>query len=234
MSHARERYDEIRSKWPRLFDNPPNAPYEIVFEPEQVSAAEAENGANLAARGLPAAWGETGVVFEDPYTIFVRDAVRTPDGDLGTYGRTLAPNGGGGSVVLPLLDGKIVLLRIFRHATRSWHREIPRGFAEPGVSPVDQAKQELREEIQAEAETMIELGSFHPNTGSVGTMVELFFAQIRDYGLPETAEGITGIELESPRGVAELIRDGQITDAFTIGAFTRAWMRGLLPGMPAL
>jgi ADP-ribose pyrophosphatase len=234
MHHARERYDEIRSKWPRLFDNPPDAPFEILIEPEQVSATEAANEAYLAAKGRPAAWGATGVVFEDPYLIIVRDAVRTPDGAVFGYSRALAPNGGGGSVVLPLLDDKIVLLRIFRHATRSWHREIPRGFAEPGVSPVDQARQELREEIQAEADTVIELGSFHSNTGYTGDAVELFFAQIRGYGLPEEAEGIISIELESPRRVAELIRDGQITDGFTIGAFTRAWLRGLLPGLPAL
>ena len=40
--------------------------------------------------------------------------------------------------------------------------------------------------------------------------------------------------LEAPKRVAEIIRDGEITDSFTIAAFTRAWLRGLLPGLPAI
>jgi hypothetical protein len=43
------------------------------------------------------------------------------------------------------------------------------------------------------------------------------------------------------REVAQLIHGdeadgflGTITDSFTIGAFTRAWLRGLLPGLPIL
>jgi ADP-ribose pyrophosphatase len=131
-----------------------------------------------------------------------------------------------------LLDGKIVLLRHFRHATRSQHLEIPGGFGEPGVSAADQAREELREEIQAETDTLIELGDFYSNTGAESGCVELFLAKIRDLGRPQTSEGIAGVEIEPPRRVAEIIRDGGITDSFTIGAFTRAWLRGLLPGLP--
>jgi len=41
------------------------------------------------------------------------------------------------------------------------------------------------------------------------------------------------VEVETPQRVAELIRDATITDSFTTAAFTRAWLRGLLPGLPA-
>lgn len=231
-SQERERYESIRKKWPALFVNPPGAAYEILFESSLVSEAETEDEARLIAKDLPGAWARTGVVYEDPYTILVRDAVHRPDGSLGTYSRTLPASGSAGAAVLPLLSGKIVLLRHFRHATRSQHLEIPRGFGEPGVSAADQARAELREEIQAETHTLIELGGFHSNTGAESGCVELFLARIYQLGQPQTAEGIAGVEIEPPRRVAEIIRDGGITDSFTIGAFTRAWLRGLLPGFP--
>lgn len=233
-SQERERYESIRKKWPDLFVNPPGAAYEILFESSRVSAAETEDEVRLIAKDLPGSWARTGVVYEDPYTILVRDAVHRPDGSLGTYSRALPASGSAGAAVLPLLDGKIVLLRHFRHATRSQHLEIPRGFGEPGVSAADQAREELREEIQAETDTLTELGGFHSNTGAESGCVELFLATIHDMGQPQTSEGITGMELEPPRQVAEIIRDGGITDSFTIGAFTRAWLRGLLPGLPRI
>lgn len=228
----RERYDTIRRRWPELFVNPPGAAYEILFEPSLVRVAEDEDEARLTARGFPAAWAKTGVVYEDPFIILVRDAVRRPDRSLGGYSRKLAASGAAGVVVLPVFEDKIVLIRQFRHATRTQHLEVPRGFGEPGVSAADQARAELREEIQAEADSLVELGSFHSNTGDSSGSTELFLANIHDFGQPQESEGITDIVLKEPKRVAELIRDGEITDSFTIGAFTRAWLRGLLPGLP--
>ena len=127
-SDERERYNQIMSKWPQLFENPPDARYEILRDSSMVAEAESEERSRLLARRLPVSWSRIGVVYEDPYLIVLRDAVRRPDGSLGTYARTLPASGAAGAAVLPLLDGKIVLLRRFRHATRKWHLEIPRGF----------------------------------------------------------------------------------------------------------
>jgi ADP-ribose diphosphatase len=229
----RERYDAVRRRWPELFVNPPGAGYTILFDPMLVGAAEAAEEARLTAKGLPGSWSRTGVVFEDPYVIFVRDAVRRPDGSLGTYVRSLPASGSAGAAVLPVLGERIVLLRNFRHATRAEHLEIPRGFGEPGVSSSDQARQELREEMGAETSALIDLGRFHSNTGAASDCVDLFLAEIDSVGDPQTSEGISGIEFHPPNEVAQLIRTGGITDSFTVGAFTRALLRGILPGLPA-
>jgi ADP-ribose pyrophosphatase len=239
VQKERERYSQVMNKWPQLFENLPDARYEILSDPSLVADAESEERNRLQARGLPGSWSQTGVVYEDPYLFILRDAVRRPDGSLGTYARTLPASGAAGAVVLPLLEGMIVLLRHFRHATRKWHLEIPRGFGEVGVSAAEQARQELREEIEAEADNLIHLGAFHSNTGIASDQVELFLAEISALGSPQTAEGIEAIEVRTPYQVAQLIHgDGTddplrtITDSFTIGAFTRAWVRGLLPGLP--
>jgi ADP-ribose pyrophosphatase len=227
---GRERYATVRRQWPELFGNPPDAPFAILFEPSLVRAAEAAEETRLKSKGLPGAWSRTGVVYEDLYMIVVRDAVRRPDGSLGTYVRTLPASGAAGAAILPVLDGQVVLLRHFRHATRVWHLEIPRGFGEPGVTADEQARQELREEIGADAEVLVELGKFHSNDGIASDCVELFLAEIQELGQPQTKEGITDIEVHHPDQVAEMIRTSRISDSFTIGAFTRACLRGLLPG----
>jgi ADP-ribose pyrophosphatase len=227
-------------RWPKLFENPPGAPYEILSNPPLVAEAESEERSRLRARGLPESWSRTGIVYEDRYMIVLRDAVRRPNGELGTYVRTMPTSGAAGAAVLPLLDDKIVLLRHFRHATRKWHLEIPRGYGEVGVSAAEQARQELREEIEAEADNLIHLGAFHSNTGTASDQVELFLAQISALGSPQTSEGISAIEIRTPYQVARLIHWNEeadeslaaITDSFTIGAFTRAWLCGLLPGLP--
>jgi ADP-ribose pyrophosphatase len=235
----RERYEEAKAQWPQLFENPPDARYEILSDPSLVATAESKEKSRLEARDLPASWSRTGVVYEDPYMLVLRDAVRRPDGSLGTYVRTTPASGAAGVAVLTVLGEKILLLRHFRHATRKWHLEIPRGYGEIGVSAPDQARQELREEIEADADSLVSLGAFHSNTGTAADEVELFLAEIHAVGSPQTAEGIDAIELHTPYQVAHLIQGDAmsgplttITDSFTIGAFTRAWLRGLLPGLP--
>jgi len=231
-AERRKRYDEVRRQWPELFANPPEAGYTILFESALVAAAETEEKNRLVSRSLPDSWSCTGVVYEDPYMIVLRDAVRRPDGSLGTYVRTMPASGAAGAAVLPIFEGRIVLLRHFRHATRTWHLEIPRGYGEPGVSDVDQARQELHEEIGAHADDLVDLGIFHSNTGTATDLVALFLAEIDTLGKPQASEGISSIETHPSHQVAQEILTGRISDSFTIGAFTRAWLRGLLPGLP--
>jgi ADP-ribose pyrophosphatase len=227
----RSRYEALRKERPGLFANPPGADIAVLLEAADVAQAEAAQQGLLARQGLPPSWGRTGVVYEDPYLIVLRDAVRRPDGSLGTYVRTTPASHADGAAVLPVLDGRIVLLRHFRHATRTWHREIPRGFGEPGVAPAALAVAELREEIGAEVSRLEDLGVFHSNTGTTADHVWLFRAELSSIGEPQLSEGISGIERLVPGDVAAAIAAGEITDSFTMGAFTRAWLRGLLPGL---
>lgn len=232
------RYDEIRQERPDLFYNPPNASYEILHDPSLVALAESAEESRLQALGIPTSRSVTGVVYEDPYLIVLRDAVRRPDGSLGTYVRILFANLSADAAVLPLCGGKIVLLHQFRHATRSWHLEIPRAYGQGNLSTTDLARQEIREEIQADAINLVHLGPFYPHTGIAAEQVELFLAEISGTGASQGMEEISAIEFRTPYQVAQMIRGDEgghpstlITDSFTIGAFTRAWLRGLLPGM---
>ena len=224
------RYREMRSAAPELFDNPPGAPFEILLNPADVAAAEEMAAQLLDARGMPRSWAHTGVVYEDPYSVVLRDAVRMPSGRSGTYVRRVQPAGAAGVVVLPRCAGDVVLIRHFRHSTRSWHLEAPRGFGEPGSTPDQDARRELLEEIGATPLALHPLGVVHPDTGQSADGVHLFYAEIERLDAEgEAEEGIAATLAVPPAACAELIRTGAITDGFTIAAWTRALLQGLLP-----
>ncbi|WP_331738270.1 NUDIX hydrolase [Embleya sp. NBC_00896] len=223
------RYREIRAALPDLFTNPPDAPVELITGAEEIRLIEEEAMRRLAAQGNPPEWGRLGVVFEDPYSVTLRDAVRKPGGQRGTYSRRINPGNAPGVVVLPVHPDGLILIRHFRHSTRGWHLEFPRGFGTPGERSEDDARRELLEEIGAIADTLTSLGSMYPDTGQMATSVHLYLAEISKYQLADKEEGIGSIQAVSSAELADLIRTDTITDGFTIAAYTRAVLRGLLP-----
>jgi ADP-ribose pyrophosphatase len=92
---------------------------------------------------------------DDPYAMMLREAVRFPDGAFGLYNRILVP---GGVVVLPVLHGRVVLIHRFRHGTRRFEYEAPRGIAGEAERIEEGARRELLEEIGAAAEELLDLG----------------------------------------------------------------------------
>ncbi|MBU2664230.1 NUDIX hydrolase [Actinoplanes bogorensis] len=225
----RSLYRDMRDGRPELFVNPEGAPIEILFEPDDVAAAEAATAAMLAEYGLPAEWGQTGVVFMDHVITVLRDAVRMPNG-LGTYDRAVNAGNAAGVVVLPRYREQVVLIRHFRHSTREWHLEVPRGFGTPGNDDAEcDARREVQEEIGVAAAELEDLGVMYPDTGASGTPVRLFYAELDEEPVTvDEAEGITGIVLVPVAELTVMIADGTLTDGFTIAAFARAQFRGLL------
>ncbi|MFE5481784.1 NUDIX hydrolase [Streptomyces sp. NPDC056527] len=201
------RYELLRSERPELFRNDPGG-IEILTDPTAVEAAG-------------------GVLYQDPYVMLVRDAVRFPDGRTGTYIRSVSAAAEPGCVILPLLGDGMVLIEHYRHATRSWQWEIPRGFGTRGLTGEANAAKELGEEIGARVRELIPLGSLHPDSGVTGDRVLLFAARIGAVGRLGVGEGIRS-SLTLPFADAEaMIADGRITDGFTIATMTRARLAGL-------
>jgi ADP-ribose pyrophosphatase len=207
-----DRYEQLRQARPELFRNQPGG-IEILTDPAEVLKASGTSG--------------IGVMYEDPYVILVRDPVRFPDGRLGTYVRQVTPAGAVGCVVLPLLGDQVVLIGHFRHADRSWHWEVPRGFGTAGLSGEQNAAKELREEIGAEADELIPLGQLNPDTGMVADPVLLYAARINSVGEVEVGEAIRSYRTLPVSEAEAYVRDGRITCGFTIGALYRARLAGL-------
>lgn len=204
-------YNSYLAEHPELFDNPPEAAFEIVSDPDLQKAAGA------------------GLMYRDDYVKLLRDAVRFPDGSIGPYVRLVPASLRGGAAVLPLLDGRIVLLRHFRHATRKWHWEIPRGFSGDGELPEETARREIIEELKAPDPRLFDLGSMYPDTGASTVLTRLYLAILSSIGDFEVAEGIKSVRLVTPDEFDSMARDDQITDSFTLASFLRARLNGHLP-----
>jgi ADP-ribose pyrophosphatase len=213
-----------------LFDNE-NALLKIVLDPKIISEWEAKKEAELKQKGLPLEWAKIGVILDDPYNIIVRDLVQFPNGDMRGYGRSIATaslRGGKGVVVLPEFEGKIMLLHQYRHPTRQWHFEVPRGYGEPNIPAIENAHKEIEEETGGKVSELVSLGEFYNNTGYETASVALFYAKLASVGAPEVNEGIESFVWLTVKELEEWIANEKITDGFTIAAYTKAKLKGLI------
>lgn len=223
-----EEYTRYLAANPTLRDVPPDAGLQILTEEADMLRAEEVAKRRAVGKGNPESWAETGLVYTDEYLSIVRDAVRFPNGELGTYIRVLQRREDfPGVAILAMCRGKLVLMDHYRHATRGWHWEIPRGFGETD-SPERNAKLELREELGAECLRLDRLGTIHTNSGLLSEHVHLFFAEIDSYRNAEDKEPIRSIESFEPSYVRDLLCKGQITDSFTVAAVGFAEWHGFL------
>ncbi len=224
-------YKELQSRHPALFNNT-NSAFPIITDEAQITAWQKQRQATLLQSGKNLAWSQIGVVFDDPFIVILRDLVEFPGGTLGgyirIYNRAYLEKGAAGVAVLPEYKGRLILVEHYRHATRSYHWEIPRGFGEAGRNAVKQAMREVYEELGGVTNELIDLGILYNNTGLEGNPVSLFLARLKSFDRPQVEEGIERFALLSLEEVERMIAQGEVTDSFTIVAYTRAKLRELI------
>jgi len=227
----RTSYEEIRKSSPSLFNNSDGL-IKIIADEKEISDWQEQKRNDLKTKEKNLEWADTGVVFDDPFVVILRDLVEFPggfrNGYIRLYNRAYLEGGAAGVVMLPEMDGKLLLMHQFRHATRSWHWEIPRGFGEPGVEAEDQARAEIEEEISGEIAELTNLGLFFNNTGLEGNPIYLFLAKMSSIGEPKLKFGVDKFIWVSVSELEKMIADGDITDGFTIAAYTKAKLKGLI------
>ncbi|MFO0973036.1 MAG: NUDIX hydrolase [Phycisphaerae bacterium] len=161
------------------------------------------------------------------FKVVSRD-VRTRDGR--TVRRAVIEHPGA-VVILPLLDdGRIVLVRVFRHTLERELLELPAGTLDrPGEPPRDAAWRELAEETGYRADHLREIGALYP---SPGVMTELIRAYLATglHSAPAALEETEQIEVEcvEPDQALAWIDNGEISDAKTALTLLR-WDRAGRP-----
>lgn len=210
---------------------------EILVDEDAVRNVVQDRVARMERSAGEAVGGSgVGVVFEDEYVLVVRDAVRFPSGATGTYLRILprpALEGAVGVVLLPVQDGYILLRRAFRHATRAWEMECPRGFREPGRTALEMVHQEAAEELGATVARAKALGEICGDTGLIAGCAEAFLVELTDElgdAAPEASEAFGELRRYTRTELFEAIAQGKIRDSFTLSAIALAMARGGLPG----
>jgi ADP-ribose pyrophosphatase len=170
---TRQQYIELISLYPNLIQplgSASKGEIEIVLDEDRMASIEKK------------CKREVGVVARDKYWLWINDACIFPSGQEGIYGRILHINAlttVTGVAVMPVMpDGSIVLNCNFRHATRSWEIELPRGGVNAGEDIEAAARRETVEETGMVIDTLSLLGEIPPDSGLTSTVVPIFMAKV--------------------------------------------------------
>lgn len=118
-------------------------------------------------------------------------------------------------------EGRIVMIRQYRHGIRSSTLEVPGGLVDDGESPRDAAVREMMEETGYISDDVVDLGSVAPNPAIQENRCYTYLA--RDVRATheqqlDHAEIIDILELD-PEDIPALIRSGEINHALVVAAF---------------
>ncbi len=132
----------------------------------------------------------------------------------------------GAVVILPLKNGKIIMVRQHRPAIREALLELPAGTLEPGENPYSCAVRELEEETGYKAGRLELLGSFYASPGYSSEKLFAFVAENLVLGekRPEIDEDITVLEIEEDE-VLEMVKRGEIEDSKTLSTLFLFYMK---------
>ena len=180
-----------------------------------------------------------GIVFDNsPFYLVAADLILPKNGQPFRYCRVIYDNPkGNGSVILPLSlspEGPPLfgLLRIFRHSSREYSLEFPRGFLENReLGPRENAVKELSEELGVRPDSIrLEyLGISSADTGLASGAVSFYLADLapeeRNGSGSVGHEGISGMKWVSEEELRRMILQGEIRCGMTQTAYLRYCLR---------
>lgn len=144
-----------------------------------------------------------------------RDLVMLPNGKQAT--REIVEHPGAVAVVPVLPDGRILMVRQFRHPVGIVLLEIPAGKLSPGEDPDECARRELEEETGYRAGKLARKASIFTGPGFTNEVIHIYIAEnlIKTAANPDEDEFLAIVAWE-PSQIRQMIRTGQICDAKTI------------------
>lgn len=114
-------------------------------------------------------------VFQGRVLTLNLERVRLPNGRVAEL--EIAHHPGGAAVVAVDADGRVCLLRQYRHAAGGWLTELPAGKLDGGEPPLECARRELAEEAGVIARRWDKLGEFFSSPGVLTEVIHLFLAR---------------------------------------------------------
>lgn len=133
----------------------------------------------------------------------------------------------GAAAALPFLpDGRVILVRQYRHAMGGWILEVPAGKLEPGEAPDACIGREVEEEVGYRPDRLVALGSIFTTPGFTDEVIWLYEA----HDLTETAtahepdELIEVVKMSLAEAVTA-VEDGRIRDGKSVSTILKAAIR---------
>lgn len=216
----KKEYQQLMKKRPEYFQNS-EEPGSIFIYTDLDKIAEVEQKCHTSV----------GIMYQDQYIYLLKDAVRHPNGKDGTYIRILYATEGVGVVMLPILlpTMEILLLSHYRHASRKTYLELPRGFAEEGLTEEENVRKEVLEETGYQITRMEYLGNLAGDTGMTGGEIKAYAVYLGGQkGTQDEKESVCGIRMVHVSEIQGMIRRGEITEGYTLSVFALAQAIGII------
>ncbi|BBH53405.1 NUDIX hydrolase [Fluviispira sanaruensis] len=218
-----KNYLELIEKDKNILGNSQNGEIQIIDSVNEILKIQEKRKQDFINKGLSLDkaedYSKVGIVSEDPYWYWLRDAIKTDRG-TGTYNRLLwksSLNGAPGVAMLPILpNGKFLFISAYRHATRSWELELSRGGRENNENEIAAAQRELLEEtgykvkVNMEKESIQLLGKVAPDAGTIGSVIPVYFMknlELKEKSI-ENTETISGNIALSCKETLSAIKSG--------------------------
>jgi len=164
-------------------------------------------------------------VYEGKLLKIDRQRVRFPDGQVAVLETIEHP---GAAAALPFLpDGRVVLVRQYRHAVGGFIIEVPAGKLDsPGESPELCAVREVEEEVGYRVGCLERLGAILTTPGFTDEIIWLYEAHELEKTSQalESDEWLEVVELPFEEAVA-MAQDGRIRDGKSVATILRAALR---------
>jgi len=144
-----------------------------------------------------------------------RDTVVLPNGKEAT--REVVEHPGAVAVVPVLSDGRIVMVRQYRHAAGKILLEIPAGKLDKGEEPQKCATRELEEEIGYQCQQLHKLAAVYTTPGFSNEIIHIYLAEQLVQTVQQLDEDeFLHIETYTKEELRNMIADGSICDNKTI------------------
>lgn len=191
---------------------------QLIVDPKLILQIQDQQKELLIKKGMsPTAAtlaSRVGIISEDRFWLFLRDAVIFPSGTKGLYNRIVPQSslsGLAGVAIAPLLpDGRVIMILNYRHATRSWEVELPRGGRADHETIEQAAVRETIEETGYRLQNPTLLGVITPDSGITSARV----AVMAGFALEKKPTNLD--ESEAIKGIIALSK-AQIREAYVKG-----------------
>ncbi len=149
------------------------------------------------------------------------ETVRLPNGGVCELEMVRHP---GAAAVVPVDgEGRVLLVRQYRHATAGWILEIPAGKLDHGETPEACASREVEEETGFRPGALVPLGWIWTTPGFTDEKIWLFLARELTSGKQDLqSDEVLSVERLPLRGAVAMAMSGEITDAKSVCALLRA------------
>lgn len=150
------------------------------------------------------------------------DEALLPDGS--TAGREVVEHPGGVCVAALTDDDCLLFVRQFRYPYGEVLPEIPAGKRDPGETPLETGKRELKEETGYTARNYLSLGRVYPSPGYFNEVIYMYLATDLVAGdvSPDEDEFLE-VEKIPLAAAVDMVMNDEITDAKTQAAVLKVW-----------